>query len=97
MPQTIEISDGGATDEQLDELADQFLRLRASRSRLPTLVFEAEDQPTETYQRTSNGILLFGGVMVKDREGVRNCLASLLTKRGKVTIGLVEGSSAREY
>jgi hypothetical protein len=96
MPTVIEIQDGGATSEQLDALTDQFLGLRVSRSRQPTLVFEGDNQPIETYQRTSNGSWLFDGTLVKDRQTLRDCLEGLLTKRGTITIGLTEGSAARE-
>lgn len=97
MPKVIEITEGGATPEQLDEVTDAFISLRVSRSRQPTLVFESDNQPLETYQRTSNGTWLFGSIPVKDRDTLRDCLQSLLTRRGTVTIGLTEGSAAREW
>lgn len=97
MPKVIEITEGGATPEQLDEVTDAFISLRVSRSRQPTLVFESDNQPLEIYQRTSNGAWLFGSIPVKDRDTLRDCLQSLLTRRGTVTIGITEGSAAREW
>lgn len=96
MPKIIEIAEGGATETELDEAVDHFISLRVSRDRQPALVFDDERSEPQRYLRTSNGEFLFGAVQVKDRETLRTLLAGILTRRGRVVIGLVEGSAARE-
>ena len=95
MPKIIEIAEGGATDEQLDAVVDHFISLRVSRDRQPALVFDDDNNPTSC-RRTTNGEFLFGAIQVKDRDGLRTLLSSMLTRKGRVVIGMVEGSAARE-
>jgi len=98
MPKIIEIAEGGATEEQLDDLVDHFISLPVSRDRQPTLIFDDADGKPQTYTRTSRGQLLFGSILVKDRQGLRTLLAGALRGgRTTVGVGLLEGSAAREY
>lgn len=97
MPKLIQIENGGPTNEQLDEIVDHFISLPVTRDRQPILIFDDAHGKPLTYKRTSKGELLFGSVLVKDRDSLRTLLAeSLQGVNTTVGIGLVEGSTARE-
>lgn len=95
MPKPFQIEAGGATEAQIDEIVDEFLKLRVNRERQPVLVFDAEGA-IQSYKRTSNGEWFFGTKRVKDRASLRDCVAHTLNRRGTVLVGLVEGSAAKE-